>query len=217
MLIAEIEPIGRGGVNLLEKDNADSLINEIVELPLRKPCSLFKQKGIETCMSSANKNNIIPAGEKRIEKQDVYGNGQEWYYPRPTFEDAGKGYAWIMLNYNSLSDENKDLLFSLEQRVDEKGENVGGNAIWFVSPHHEMFSDILGASKEAKTDKKAEEFKKRRIILSYNDRYPIKSVFLRMPITEETTVEEVEEFFTQFAKSFYPQVRQIESQTLENR
>lgn len=57
MLIKEIEPINKPGVNLLQQDNTSNIIDELIELPLRKACKIFKQKGIETVMSSANKNN----------------------------------------------------------------------------------------------------------------------------------------------------------------
>lgn len=40
--------------------------------------------------------------------------------------------------------------------------------------------------------------------------YPMQTVILRMPINEQTRVEEVEEYFVQFAKSF-------KSQTLEKK
>ena len=215
MLVSEVEPINRFGVNLLKKANGDELINELIELPLRKPCRILKEKGIETCMSSANKNNILPYGVKPTEKEDVYG--RQFYLDSPTYEDAGRGYAWIMLNYKTLSDENKDLLFSLEERNNEKGENVGGNAIWFVSAAEEKMNPFVNQS-SIETGPRAEEFRKRRGILRYDyAKYPINSVFLRMPINEETTVEEVEEFFTQFALSFHNQVREHDIQALEDR
>lgn len=215
MLIRDIKPIDAFGINLLKRDNTDDLIKELIELPLQKPCAIFIEKGIETCMSSANANNIMPFGKRRIEKEDVFGNGQEWYFSRPTFEDAGKGYAWIMLNYNSLSDANKDFLLSLEQKVGKKGEMMGGRAIWFVEPSIVMYNSLYN---QEPTDFRGQEFKKRRIILSYDDaRYAPQSVFLRMPINRRTTVEEVEGFFTQFARSFHSQVRERDTKSLENR
>ena len=214
MLIRDIKPIDRFGTNLLKANNPDELIKELIELPLQKPCAIFKEKGIETCMSSANANNIMPFGKRRIEKEDVFGKGQEWFYPRPTFEDAGRGYAWIMLNYNSLSKANKNFLLSLEQKKGKKGEMIGDKAIWFVEPSIVMFGCLN--DKESQ-DFEGEEFKKRRIILSYNDRYADQSVFLRMPINNRTTVEEVEDFFTQFAKSFETQVREREPKSIQTR
>lgn len=179
MLINEIEPIDKVGINLLQKDDAEKIIDEIIELPLRKACKVFRQKGIETLMSSANKNNVLNKGEKPKEKEDVYGNGQQWRYPRPSFEDAGKGYAWIMINFDTLSDENKDWLFSLEERNGQK-------AIWFVHPcemgnieydlkvgkyDYEFLKQTMPEKeipKNIQVDPKLVEFKKRHIVLGYN-------------------------------------------------
>ena len=94
------------------KNDDNNIIDQIVELPLRKACKIFKQKGIETLMSSANKNNILKPGECPIEKEDVYVSIEKLFENR-NFLEAGRGYAWIMLNFNTLSDENNDLLFNL--------------------------------------------------------------------------------------------------------
>lgn len=47
-------------------------------------------------------------------------------------------------------------------------------------------------------------------ILSYNNAYPTNTVFLRMPVSEQTTVEEVEDFFVKFAETFKVQQPIIE-------
>ena len=44
------------------------------------------------------------------------------------------------------------------------------------------------------------------MLISYHDGlYPKSAVFLRMPLTEETTVEEVDSYFTKLAESFKEQ------------
>lgn len=43
----------------------------MIELPLRQACVIFKEKGIETVMSSANKNNVLSRNKKRVEREDV--------------------------------------------------------------------------------------------------------------------------------------------------
>jgi len=96
------------GINLLEADKAEQKIDNIIEEPLREACKLFRKKGIETVMSSANKNNLTKPGQEPKEKEDV--DGKWMFYPSPTFEDAGVGYAWIMINFTTLSDKNKDIL-----------------------------------------------------------------------------------------------------------
>ena len=186
MLINEIEPIDEVGVNLLNHDNPNEVIDGIIELPLRKACEIFRRKGIETVMSSANKNNVLKQGQKRVEKEDVYP--KPLLDPTPMFDEAGRGYAWIMLNFDTLSDENKDFLFSLEERKGQNGERVGQKAIWFVHPcemgnlefdlrvgkyDYEFLRSILPEEeipKNIEVDNKLVEFEKRHIVLGYNGR-----------------------------------------------
>lgn len=217
MLIKEIEPIGIFGQSVVNEANSDELIDEMLELPVREACRVFKEKGIETVMSSANKNNVLSEGQKRLEKEDV--RDKEFYLNGPTFEDAGKGYAWIMLNFDSLSCQNKELLFHLEQKKNEDGKATGEKAIWFMRGRHDFF-DIFAPSREYQKQKSFEnkeekalsdEFEKRHFVLSYAcDYYPKRVVTIRMPISEQTTVEEVDDFFTNFARSFHTQEKQKE-------
>lgn len=202
MLIKDIKPIDKWGRNLLKETDCDAetMIKEMIELPLQEPCRIFRKKGIQTVMSSANGNNILKPGQKPIEKEDVYGEKQLFWEERPTYEEAGRGYAWIMLDFNSLSNENKEWLFSLEEKTGKKGEK----GIWFVHPC------------ELKNVDQNSEFEKRHIVLAYHwARYPMHTVILRMPINEETTVEEVEEYFSTLAKGFRSQVREKEEKGIE--
>lgn len=218
-LIKDIEPIDKMGRNLLKEENFDEIIDSIIELPFRNVCRWFREKGIETVMSSANKNNILKPEDKRTEKEDVFGNGQQWFYPRPTYDDAGKGYVWIMLNFDTLSDENKDILFSLEEATTSDGKRTGDKAIWFVHPctmgnleydlrcgkhTYEGLLQFLSEDeipKGVEFDPKLAEFEKRHIVLGYNGGiYPMETVFLRMPVDEKTTVKDVEEYYGKFIK-----------------
>lgn len=226
MLIRDIKPIDKKGIDLLkEKDkDAEELIDRIIELPFREPCKIFRKKGIKTLMSSANVNNILQEDERAIEKEDVYGNGQQNLKLRPTYEEAGKGYAWIMIDFDSLSNENKDWLFKLEETKGKNGEEIGGKAIWFVHPCEigkldykiktgEYDINLLRTAltekeipKGVKFDKRLSEFEKRHIVLAYHwGLYPLNTVILRKRINENTTAEEVEQFFTAFAKGFKDQ------------
>lgn len=218
MLISEIESIGNASVNLLQNDGID-IIDEIVELPLRSACKLFRDKGIATVMSSANKNNIVASSEKSIEKEDVYGK-VEHRFENHTFLEAGIGYAWIMINFDSLSDENKDLTFRLE-------EKIGENRVWFVHPaemdgnpeyalrigkyDYDFLRQALDEDsipKDIEVDERLVEFEKRHICLMYPwTDSSSQAVFLRMPLYENTTVEEVESYFVEFAKCFHDQTK----------
>ena len=226
MLLSEIKPIDVMGRNLLNEKEPQYYINNIIELTLRKACSIFVKKGIKTLMSSANKDNIPKAGEKAIEKEDLY---KDRYIkdPSPMFDEAGKGYAWIMLDFNSLSDENKDWLFSLEERTDENNQNIGERAIWFIQPSEKRtieyciqtgqltYEDLEGVYPEneipkgVKLDERLAKFYDKHVVLAYNwAMYSFQSVLLRMPVNEQTTVEEVEEYFAKFAESFRDQIKE---------
>lgn len=217
MLIRDIDAIGKPGVNLLENSDID-IIDEIVELPLRSACKLFRDKGIETVMSSANKNNILKDGEKALEREDVIENFSKLFETH-TFLDAGVGYAWIMINFDTLSDENKDLVFALEDKL-------GSKAVWFVHPasmsgdiehslktgkyDYDFAVSMLGIDnvpKDLSIDEKLIEFDRRAVVLLYHwISSSTEAVFLRMPVSSQTTVEEVSEYFVNLAECFNNQV-----------
>lgn len=189
MLVSEIKPIGKVGKNLLENKNAEEIIELIIEKPLQKACKECKEKNIETVMSSANKKNIVKKN-KIIKKVDILkGNIMQ------TFMETGKGYAWLMINYNTLSDENRKIIFSLEKELGEE-------TIWFVKSN---YIDAMNALRrrfkmkqlvETFDDKYADEFKRRQVLLIYNNKYPRRNVFIRMPIDENTKVDDVENYFS---------------------
>ena len=193
MLIKEIKPIGKIGKDLLKEKNSDEIIDTIIELPLRNACKIFKTKNIETNMSSANKKNIQKPGKKRIEKEDIKCNDSKIHIFSPTFTCAGKGYAWIMLNYDKLSNTNKEKIFELENKIGEKG-------VWIVySSYYHCFK------KKEEYDEYKKRFDEKSIQLVYNNNYPRRSVFIRMPIDDNTTVEEVDEYFKALANEFEDQ------------
>lgn len=192
MLVNEIKPIGKVGKNLLKNKNADEIIKIIIEKPLQKACKECKEKNIETVMSSANKNNIMKKNKQRICKTDVLKKASQ--NKTQTFLQVGKGYAWLMINYNTLTDENRKILFSLE-------EELGEDTIWFVKSNYIEFINSIRKRFKMKelteifNDKYAEVFKQKQLILMYNNKYPRRSVFIRMPIDEKTKVEDVEIYF----------------------
>ncbi len=186
MLVKDIKPIGKVGKNLLKNQNAEEIIKKIIEEPLKKACIECYNKNIETIMSSANKKNIVT---KKITKKDVLNNNK-----MQTFEEAGKGYAWIMLNYNTLSDINRQTLFSLEQEL-------GEDTIWFVKSNYIEFVNSIRKHLKFKElsepfdDKYADTFKEKQLKLMYNNKYPRRVVIIRMAIDETTKTKDVEDYF----------------------
>ena len=189
MLVTEVKPIGKVGKNLLENKNAEEIIEIIIEKPLQKACKDCMNKNIETVMSSANKKNIV---KNRTNKKEVVEKIKQ--NKLQSFTQAGKGYAWLMINYNTLSDENREILFSLEKELGEE-------SIWFVK---ENFTDSMNSIRkrfkmkiivQEFNDKYANQFKEKQMLLMYNNKYPTRNVFIRMPIYKETNVEDVELYF----------------------
>lgn len=202
MLIKEVKRRGTIGKNLLKDKNAEETIDIIIEKPLRKACKTCKIKNIETVMSSANNKNILKENEQRIDKKDVLKTAETKLLQ--SFNVAGKGYAWLMINYNTLTDENRKILFDLE-------EKYGEDCIWFVKSSYNEFKNAirkffrLKPLVETFDDTYAEQFKQKQLLIVYNNRYPRRSVFIRMPIDETTTVEEVENFFDEILSNLKEQ------------
>ena len=193
MLVSEVKKNMSKGKDLIDTNNPNLIIESIIEKPLQKACIRFKEKNIQTCMSSANKKNILKDSSKRVSKNDIL-NGMNHHRPQ-TFFRAGKGYAWIMLNYNTLSDENKEILFNLK---DELGEDI----ILFANPSFANFYKNLQKKLKLNDvilstgDKYDEIFERNKIVFMYNtNMYPGRSVFIRMPIDSKTTIEDVENYY----------------------
>lgn len=193
MLVSEVKKIGKVGKNLLENKNADEMIEILIEKPLQRACKECKEKNIETVMSSANRNNIVKNDQERVNKIDIIEKTKQ--HKMQTFKEAGKGYTWLMLNYNTLSDENRKIIFSLE-------EELGEDAIWFVKSN---YVDAMNAIRkrlklklmvEEFDDKYAEKFSQKQLLLMYNNNYPRRCIFIRMPIDEKTKVEDVENYYS---------------------
>ena len=189
ILISDVKPIGKVGKNMLENTNIDMLIEKIIEKPLQKACKHCKEKNIETVMSSANKNNIV---EKVITKKDIIIKSKQT--KMQTFLSLGKGFVWLMINYETLSDENKKILFDLEDVLQEDTICfVKSNYVEIINPVRKFFK--LKQHVEIFNDTYADVFKQRQILLMYNNKYPRRSVFVRMSVNKNTTVEDVEVYF----------------------
>lgn len=203
MLVKDVKRIGKVGKNLLKNKDANEIIETIIEKPLQKACKDCKAKNIETVMSSANKNNLVRKNKIRINKKEAIQRANEG--KTQTFLTAGRGYAWLMLNYNTLSDENRKILFDMEKEL-------GEDSVWFVKSNYiEVMNKMrkpfrLKPLVEKFDDTYAEKFKEKQLILMYNNRYPRRSVFLRMPIEETTTCEEVEQYFTKVIERLAPNI-----------
>jgi len=202
MLVSEVKRIGKVGKKLLENKNADEIIEKIIEKPLQKACKACKDKNIETVMSSANKKNLLKKKQLRVKRADY--KEKEKKNILQTFLEAGKGCAWLMINYNTLSDENRKIFFDLEKEY-------GEDAIWFVKSSYIEFLNLfrkplkLKEKVEKFEDKYVNEFKERQLLMMYNNKYPRRCVFIRMPIDTETKVEDIEKYFDEIISKLVKQ------------
>ena len=202
MLISEVKRIGKVGKKLLENKDADQIIEAIIEKPLQKACKACKEKKIETVMSSANKKNLLKKKQERVKRVDY--KEREKKNILQNFLEVGKGCAWLMINYNTLSGENKEIIFLLEK---EYGEDT----IWFVKSSYieflNLFRKTLKLKEKVETfdDKYAEQFKERQLLMMYNNKYPRRCIFIRMPIDKDTKVEDVEKYFDEIISKLVKQ------------
>lgn len=202
MLVSEVKRIGKVGKKLLENKNADQIIETIIEKPLQKVCKDCKEKNIETVMSSANKKNLLKKKQVRVTRAEY--KEKEKKNILQTFLEVGKGCAWLMINYNTLSDENRKIFFDLEK---EYGEDT----IWFVKSSYIEFLNLfrkplkLKEKVETFNDKYANEFKQRQLLMMYNNKYPRRCIFIRMPIDKDTKVEDVEKYFDEIISKLVKQ------------
>lgn len=202
MLVNEVKRIGKVGKKLLENKNADEIIETIIEKPLQKACKDCKDKNIETVMSSANKKNILKKKQERVKRADY--KEKEKKNILQNFLQAGKGCAWIMINYNTLSNENREIFFNLEK---EYGEDT----VWFVKSSYIEFLNLfrkplkLKKKTEFFDDKYSNKFKERQLLMMYNNKYPRRCIFIRMPIDKNTKVEDVEKYFDEIISKLVKQ------------
>ena len=92
-----------------------------------------------------------------------------------------------MINYDTLSNENKEKIFELQDRLSEK-------CVWLV---YSMYF-VKYHSEEAEYNDYKKRFDEKSFRLVYNNKYPRRAVFLRMPLSQDTTTEEVEEYKVTF-------------------
>jgi len=103
--IMDINPNNADGSKKISKINSDGY-DLFIEYPVREACRILNEKGIKTIMSSANKEDALSKDVPEIENGTL-NIGPNQNYP------IGNGYAWIMIDYKSLTAENKNIINSL--------------------------------------------------------------------------------------------------------
>lgn len=102
VLVKDIHPIDEDSKQISSMEDLSS----ICELPVLEACKVFFNLGIQTIMSSGNKNNVLRANNPR----PIYSSEN---VPDKNDFSYGYGYAWIMLDYDSLNPHNREVVNSL--------------------------------------------------------------------------------------------------------
>lgn len=103
--LREIEPQGNDGSKKLIVDSEYSFI----EYPVREAVRRMNESGMKTIMSSSNKDDVEGCGkEENTLSEHIF----IW---KNSHFSIGNGYAWIMIDYESLSEELKQRVIELNR------------------------------------------------------------------------------------------------------
>lgn len=201
----------------------ESDIDEIIERPLREAVKDLFRKNIITIMSSANEINV----------QWLDEDGNNMYQTREDFDATkysyGEGFAYIILDYDSLSDKNKKTIDNLYNELNSQEEQQiytkpitteqsykGNKRIIYAihqveNPEHAWQIDsenTLGLLTGTGAEASDIDFMRKSNFV-YTTPYTERSVIIRYPVNEETEEEEVEEFFSSICSKLETQERRI--------
>lgn len=221
-LVKDIEPIKFDG----EIDITDDMtLFMCIEPPVRKACMMLKNMGINTLMSSANKVDV-ESRNTRIKGFENRGNGEHF--------NLGNGYAWIMIDWETLSQDNKQKIIMLNNGTipielsDKEKENLVHNCEInnFTPSQKELVSffqiisvrllyigdrSSLKLVADSNEDNYYEQNRRGYVcnnsLCNHGDNY--RTVVIRYPLDENTTVSQVDNYFTGIIKHLSIQKKQI--------
>lgn len=222
VLVKDIDVIALDG----EYDVNDEVLCKFIEKPVRKACISLTNNGIKTLMSSCNKKNFYNP-DLKVEEQLYIG----YYDQSKNAWPIGNGYAWIMIDWEELNDDNKAYLLCLHDgiksinlnekeqlRLNNISDGKQSNLIKLYE--YRRVDEFISALLESMSIKE-----KQRLLLTINgktlnedDNYDARSevlygcnslnnhgshyrtVLIRYPIDEETTIKEVEDYYDSITK-----------------
>lgn len=222
LLVKDVQPINFDGEISLEDEVT---LDVCIELPVRESCRTLNDLGIITLMSSANREDV----KRKDEKVQQLTNFQNEHY------NIGNGYAWIMIDWQSLSEENKKIIIGLNSGqesivLSEKDRirfihncevnNISPNQSELIKFFEVYDFRVLERNRSliGKLDQTCDEdiyFDANRqgygcINSLCNHGTDYRTVVLRCPIDEETTIADVNSFFNSIIKKFKKQNKNID-------
>lgn len=221
ILVKNIEPIRFDGE--IDIDNEMALYM-CIEPPVRNACMILNEMGITTLMSSANKVDV----ENKNKKIDYFRNRSGEHF------NIGNGYAWIMIDWESLSQYNKQKLIMLNNGTipielsDKEKENLAHNCeinnfpvsqkelVSFFQIVSERLLSIrdrtvlkleVNSNEDNYFDQNRRGYACNNSLCNHGDNY--RTVVIRYPLDESTTVYQVNNYFMGIIKHLDIQKKQI--------
>lgn len=163
--VIDIEPIWVDSVTILHESD----LEKVVELPLLGACKELFRKNIRTIASSCNKFNATSLGN--------YGNNERVGEYIKNSMGIGEHYAWLMIDYDSLNEENRKVFESLYESNKEL-------VLYSVDNSFLLFG----------ADEKFRE-KCNKGVINNHSHYGYRVVTLRYLLNENTTSKEVSNYY----------------------
>lgn len=223
--IMDVNSNNADGSKRISQKNSDGY-DLFIEYPVREACRMLNEKGIKTIMSSANREDALSKEVPETKNGTLY-IGQNVHYP------IGNGYAWIMIDYKSLTAENKNIInglnngeITIELSEEAQRRFVNNCVINNVNPHQSELvklyrvvdynyyerQKMINLYRRAQPGQEVDPFNLRANVLlhsnslSYNG-VDYQAVVLRYPIDEATSVEEINEYFINIANQLQENLR----------
>ncbi len=224
MKVLEVDRIDNDSVEVGSVDDLD----KIIELPLLESCKIFYNLGVRTVMSSCNKTDVSSKNIPRRKNFSFYNKVyRDWSF--------SNGYAWILIDFSSMSSDNQKYLlslyddnnYSLVEKLPENAKRAFADLCKLneaTPSNKELIEFVTIPNIHAKMTtppmmKMYEEIDNRNPRPDdpiykefYSKKHPLfttpyieRGVLLRYPLNEETTVEEVNKYFVELANSLTPQ------------
>jgi len=219
--IMEIEPNTADGSKIFCDDD-ETCYDLFIEYPVREACKrLTKEKEIKTIMSSANKEDAKRAGLKEKDGEQLFIGPNNHF-------SIGNGYAWIMFDFDELSDDNKDIVIALnnsdipielsEEAKKRLENNCSSNGVPIGQRELVKFYRVVHESQTQKIQIKKPSFgfrprtrdprfEAQENILVHNNSLSYHgsdydAVVLRYPIDESTSTDEIIEYYNSVINLF---------------
>ena len=220
MKVTEVDSIANDSEKVRDPDD----LSRLVELPLLESCKIFLSLGVKTIMSGCNKRNVFNKDIPR-RKNVTFADGitRDWSF--------SNGYGWIMIDFLTLSPVNQEFVLSLCDEnnfslVEELSENARRAfldlcALNGTTPSNKELVELVTIPKVSGTlpqqlilhyeniEATNPKLDNPRFVEFYQKKHTLfvtpyisYGVILKYPLNEETTVEEVNDYFVELANKF---------------